>query len=164
MGQKPDNSIFVADLRLHRETKPRDFDLDALVHPGRVFAHPSEVVHHPALSLQEKRAILASWASDACAVESAPSLRLGAPGAKPVSFDEVMEALRALDAASGGEQLGADIWPRRHAGRPARPLRQALRRRFRGPGPEQGSSSGTAWVRLRSIDNDGLRKPGRHWS
>jgi hypothetical protein len=73
------------------------FDLDDLLHPAQAFAHPSEVVNDPDLTLNEKRAILASWASDACAVESAPALRRGPPGGRPVGFDEVMDALRALD-------------------------------------------------------------------
>jgi len=54
------------------------FYLEALVHPWRVFTSPSEVLAHPALSAQEKRAVLASWASDAYAVESAPALALAA--------------------------------------------------------------------------------------
>jgi hypothetical protein len=79
-------------------------DLEAILHPGKVFARPMDVVQHPALPLAEKRAILASWASDACAVEAAPALR-AAPGAtQPVSFDEVMDALGALDRLGGGDQ------------------------------------------------------------
>ena len=34
-----------------------------------------DVVNDPDMTVQEKRAILASWASDACAVEAAPDLR-----------------------------------------------------------------------------------------
>jgi hypothetical protein len=73
------------------------FDLNALLHPGTVFAHPRDVVANASLSLSEKRAILASWASDASAIASCPSLR--APGGlkAPVSIDEILEALRALD-------------------------------------------------------------------
>ena len=41
------------------------FDFQALLHPGTVFEHPKDVVAHPCLTLAEKRAILASWASDA---------------------------------------------------------------------------------------------------
>jgi hypothetical protein len=40
------------------------FDFNALLHPGTVFSHPRDVVADPNLSLAEKRAILASWASD----------------------------------------------------------------------------------------------------
>jgi hypothetical protein len=48
----------------------------------------------------EKRAILASWASDACAVEAAPALRR-VPGGRLVTFDDVMDALRLLDRDAG---------------------------------------------------------------
>jgi hypothetical protein len=74
-----------------------DFDLEALLHPARAFAHPLAVVDDPDLTLNEKRAILASWASDACAVEAAPELR-HPPGGRVVRFEEVMDALRTLDA------------------------------------------------------------------
>jgi hypothetical protein len=72
------------------------FGWDAIQHPGEIFAHPREVLLHPQLTREEKREILASWASDACAVEAAPALRQ-APGGPPVLFDEVMAALRAID-------------------------------------------------------------------
>jgi hypothetical protein len=39
------------------------FDLDDLLHPAQAFSHPSDVVNDPDLTLTEKRAILASWAS-----------------------------------------------------------------------------------------------------
>jgi len=71
-------------------------DFDGLVHPSQVFEHPNDVVSDPDLSLNEKRAILASWASDACAVEAAPALRK-TPSGRVVSFDEIMDAMRSLD-------------------------------------------------------------------
>jgi hypothetical protein len=74
-----------------------NFDLDQLLHPAHAFGRPSEVVNDTDLTLNEKRAILASWASDACAVEAAPELRRG-PGGPVVRFDEIMDALRSLDA------------------------------------------------------------------
>ena len=55
------------------------FDLNAVLHPGTVFDHPRDVVADAALSLSEKRAILASWASDAAAVTSNPALRRWCP-------------------------------------------------------------------------------------
>ena len=55
-----------------------------------------DVVADPDLTVQEKRAILASWASDACAVEAAPDLRRP-PSAPVVRFDDVMNALKRLD-------------------------------------------------------------------
>lgn len=73
------------------------FDLDDLRHPAQAFEHPSNVVDDPGLTLNEKRAILASWASDACAIEAAPTLGCAPGGMRPVRFDDVMEALRTLD-------------------------------------------------------------------
>jgi hypothetical protein len=75
-------------------------DLDALLHPAQAFAHPLDVVNDPDLTLSEKRAILASWVSDACAVDSDPALRRP-PGAKLVHVDDLTEALRALDRQAG---------------------------------------------------------------
>jgi hypothetical protein len=87
--------------RFHYPASNDDFDdacdLDALLHPFQAFEHPSEVVNDPDLTLNEKRAILASWASDACAIEAVPTLRCLPGGKRPVHFDEVMDALRALD-------------------------------------------------------------------
>lgn len=80
-----------------------DYDLNQLMHPAQAFGHPCEVVHDPDLTLNEKRAILASWASDACAVEAAPDLRSNARGA-PVRFDDIMEALRTLDKQANGHR------------------------------------------------------------
>jgi hypothetical protein len=74
-------------------------DFDELLHPASAFGHPSEVVSDPDLTLNEKRAILASWASDACAIEAAPELR-SCPSGTRVRFDEIMEALRTLDKAA----------------------------------------------------------------
>jgi len=75
----------------------QDPDLEQLLHPAGAFDRPQDVVDDPDLTLNEKRAILSSWASDACAVDSQPSLRLP-PGARAaVTFDEVVEALRLLD-------------------------------------------------------------------
>lgn len=72
-----------------------DLDLNALLHPASAFNHPRDVLTDPDLTRAEKRAILSSWASDACAV--APGLRQP-PGAKQaVTFDDIIDALRALD-------------------------------------------------------------------
>lgn len=77
-------------------------DLDELLHPANAFGDPSEVVNDPDLTLNEKRAILASWASDACAIEAAPELR-ARPNGQPVRFDDIMEALRVLDKQANGD-------------------------------------------------------------
>ena len=76
-----------------------ELDLNSLLHPAQAFRHPSDVVVDPDLTLNEKRAILASWASDACAIEAAPALRKGLTG-EAVCFDDIMDALRTLDRQS----------------------------------------------------------------
>ena len=72
-------------------------EIDALLHPARAFSHPIDVVRNCDLTLYEKRAILSSWASDACAVEDVPELRQPFP-ATTVKFDDIMDALRVLDS------------------------------------------------------------------
>ncbi|HEY7242370.1 MAG TPA: hypothetical protein VH678_00625 [Xanthobacteraceae bacterium] len=74
-----------------------DFDLNDLLHPAQAFEHPMKVVNDPDLTLAEKRAILASWASGGCVVEAAPALRRATGAEKPVELDDVMDALRMLD-------------------------------------------------------------------
>jgi len=81
-------------------------DVDDLLHPARAFERPSNVVNDPDLTLNEKRAILASWASDACAVEAAPSLRSVPGGKQPARFDDVMDALRELDKQTEDQANG----------------------------------------------------------
>jgi hypothetical protein len=80
------------------------FDLETLLHPANAFERPADVVNDPDLTLSEKRAILASWASDACAVEAAPALRKP-PGSAPVRFDDIMDALRELDRQGHGRPM-----------------------------------------------------------
>jgi hypothetical protein len=79
-----------------RKEKRDIFDLDALLHPANAFAHPMDVVRDEDLTLNEKRAILASWASDACAIEAAPDLRVNR-SRSVVRWDDIMDALRTLD-------------------------------------------------------------------
>ena len=89
--------------------QPPSVELDRLLQPARHFSHPREVVEDQTLSPAEKPAILSSWASDACAVESIPSLRQmpGSPAA--VTFDEVMDALQQLDGTHGGRSGGGRL-------------------------------------------------------
>jgi hypothetical protein len=91
-----------------------DPEIDALLHPAHCFDHPHQVVHDPDLTLNEKRAILASWASDACAVEAAPALRRVPGSGRVVSVDGILEALRALDRQAG--ETGSS-WVRRQVRR-----------------------------------------------
>jgi hypothetical protein len=52
-----------------------DPEINQLLHPSRFYARPTDVVADQLLTVDERRAILSSWASDACAVESNPALR-----------------------------------------------------------------------------------------
>ena len=81
----------------HLESKDNVFDFNALLHPDKVFHHPRDVVKSTELSLGEKRAILASWVSDAAAVASCPDLRAPSGLSAPVSIDAILEALCELD-------------------------------------------------------------------
>jgi hypothetical protein len=74
----------------------KDFDITDFLHPAGAFQSPKDVVADPDLTLQEKRAILASWASDACAVEASPELRRP-PSSPVVRYDDIMDALKELD-------------------------------------------------------------------
>jgi hypothetical protein len=105
-------------------------DLDNLLHPAQAFEHPSHVVNDPDLTLNEKRAILASWASDACAIAAAPNLRRAPGGKKPVKFDDVMEALRALDKEEHGDLTARCRRELRHG--------RILRKRFNSPDGSEG--------------------------
>lgn len=71
--------------------------LERCLRPGVGFGRPRDVLKDPLLDVDEKRAVLSSWASDASAVQEEPALRwlLGTP--EPVPLDEVREALRRLD-------------------------------------------------------------------
>lgn len=80
----------------NKETARDPFNLSALLHPAQAYEHPSQVLADADLTVNEKRAILASWASDACAVEATPELREPSPG-NVVKYDDIMDALRALD-------------------------------------------------------------------
>jgi hypothetical protein len=82
---------------LSRTGDDSEFNLDALLHPAKAFGHPMDVVRDPEMTLNEKRAVLASWASDACAVEAESDLRRPLHGS-PIHFDDIMDALKQLDA------------------------------------------------------------------
>jgi hypothetical protein len=61
------------------------------------FERPDDVLKDAGLDNEEKRAALASWASDACAVEGRPALRR-LPGSETVvPLAEILAALQRLD-------------------------------------------------------------------
>jgi hypothetical protein len=61
-----------------------------------IYTHPDDVTSDPKLTTAEKRAVLASWISDARAIENAPSLRRLDSGAV-VDVDTILQALSSLD-------------------------------------------------------------------
>ncbi|MBZ9674585.1 hypothetical protein [Mesorhizobium sp. ES1-1] len=63
--------------------------------------HPDDVLNDPGLTKQQKRALLASWASDANAVPHLPALRQ-LPDGSILKVDDILRALKALD---GGENV-----------------------------------------------------------
>ena len=84
-------------------------DLKAILHPGSVYDHPRDVISDPNLSIGEKRAILASWASDAASIASNPVLRELPGSGKPVTIDEILEALATLDHHPKGPPGGKPV-------------------------------------------------------
>ena len=84
-----------------------DPGIDRLLSPARYYQHPDEVLADAALDHSEKRAILSSWASDACAVESMPAARQPPGMRAPISFDAIMDALRRLDGFGACDQAVA---------------------------------------------------------
>jgi len=57
---------------------------------------PRDVLRHPRMSLDEKRALLAKWASDAHAVENEPRLRKLDNG-KLIPVEDILRCLNDLD-------------------------------------------------------------------
>lgn len=100
-----------------------------------LYRHPDDVVSNTRLTVQEKRAVLASWVSDANAVPHFPTLRQ-LPNGSIVKVDDILSALKALDS-------GRDLQPATIAS----PLlwRRALERR-------------RSWVRRARQSNK--RRPG----
>jgi hypothetical protein len=69
-------------------------------HP--VFQRPDEVLADPRMSTDEKRTLLASWASDVHAITGLPSMRQLEDGSL-VDVDEILHALKALDASDDAD-------------------------------------------------------------
>jgi hypothetical protein len=86
------------------QARKAPFDIDALLHPSRAFRHPLDVVRDTEMTVAEKRSVLASWASDACAIESNPALRATARG-NVVNYDDIIDALQSLDAGQAADTV-----------------------------------------------------------
>jgi hypothetical protein len=87
-------------------------DPSSWFHPALGYAEPIDVTRDDDLTHNEKRAILAAWASDACAVKAAPALRRAPASNHTVSIDDIFAALRMLDRepCDNGFDVG---WARR---------------------------------------------------
>jgi hypothetical protein len=103
-----------------------------LLHPGNHFGHPRDVLAVDDIGNDEKRAILASWASDIFAIESIPALRLYPGADQAVSYDEIIDALKTLDKdeRQSGQQEASSSFDIRRTHR-----RRSQARRFGGLGP-----------------------------
>ena len=152
-------------------TQPASFEAwQAVVAPGDVFRHPREVLAHPLLSREEKRTILASWISDACALESAPGLRcLTGARAEPVTVDALLAALAELDGPATPENAAADAPPARATPpaaprepaplSPPAPSKQRRRRAAALPGDDYAPPPDAAECRCDPGLNRGRRSP-----
>lgn len=65
------------------------------------FRRPFDVVKHPTLEPEVKRAILASWTWDKAAVPNPPDLRRPAGLTQPIHVRDVLAALTSLDRQEG---------------------------------------------------------------
>jgi hypothetical protein len=77
-----------------------------------IFGHPDDVLNDARLTTDEKRALLASWASASNAVPHVPSMRQ-LPSGSIVKVDDILRCLKALDARSEPPQgTSALLWQR----------------------------------------------------
>jgi len=92
-----------------------EHDLTPLPHVlGRHHHRPASLLRDTQLTTQQKREILAAWASDINAVENAPALRQLDNGAV-VHIDDILDALKQLDGASqpaSGQHMHGHSRPR----------------------------------------------------
>ncbi len=105
--------------------------------------HPKAVVRDATMTTDEKRSVLASWASDERAVPDHPSLRRLDNGCL-VGIDDVLAALKRLDQMAdrpNPDELGKRSYLRRHWRTLSR-----LRRRHRDNGDDDPPSPTPATV------------------
>ncbi len=80
------------------------------------WSKPAQVLRNPAMSREEKRALLANWASDVHAVADSPTLRRLEEGTV-LHIDDILEALKALDGGAETIRRPARLPVRRGDGR-----------------------------------------------
>ena len=84
-------------------------DIHPLFHPAAYYDSPTAVLNDGSLSLDEKRVILSSWASDMYAVESCPALREIPGMGKTVRLSDIIAALRQLDSDDDDPPPGGGV-------------------------------------------------------
>ncbi|WP_050625864.1 hypothetical protein [Bradyrhizobium viridifuturi] len=89
------HETFPDRLSLQMDRRTTNLEMAGLLHSAEAFGHPMDVVDDCDLTSYEKRAILSSWAADACAVKDDPESNQTIDGA--VSFDDIVDALRLLE-------------------------------------------------------------------
>lgn len=82
----------------------------ALLDPASVFKGPRDVLHREDLTREQKIKILRRWEYDARQLQVATEESMRGP--EPVALDQVLNALRELDA--GGAERSA---PTKHGGK-----------------------------------------------
>lgn len=80
----------------------------------RLLNSPRDVLNDPRLRLDEKRALLASWASDLHAVENQPMVRKLGNG-KVIPLEDILSCLMSLDQESGSGKRSRPPAMHRHA-------------------------------------------------
>jgi hypothetical protein len=99
--------------------------INPLFQPASHYDSPVDVLNDHELSVDEKRVILSSWASDMYAVESHPDLR-DVPGmTHTIVLSDILAALRKLDEDNDPPPRGGA------AMRPCRPRWAAALRGYR---------------------------------
>ena len=83
----------------------------------QAITHPDDILALPGLTATEKRAILASWASDASAVPGIPVLRQLEDGTI-ATIDDILRALKTLDGVPDEHRENPrPLWPATYARR-----------------------------------------------
>lgn len=72
-------------------------DLRSCINLDAEYDSPFDVASDSALSTEQKRSLLASWASDAETVLNCPYLRAPKALRRPAPVSDILEALRSID-------------------------------------------------------------------
>ena len=119
-------------MEMTKHTDNVTLGLTSPIRTGVFLTRPMSVVLDPTITVEEKRALLASWASDARAVANRPELRQLDDGSL-IQIDDITRALKELDVV------------------PASPSVPGLRSR---PSPRRGPRSKMTWLWRRHDDDD----------